>query len=166
MTRSSARIRLPALALGAALASALGACATRSPDTAAPPLGAARADGAPAAHTLYDELGGAEGVASLVERTIRGIAADERIRGHYRDTDIGRFDRMMQLQMCERTGGGCTYTGDDMRRTHGGMRITPTEFNAVVEALMDAMDAEGLPVATQNRLLELYAPMREDIIDR
>ena len=53
----------------------------------------------------------------------------------------GRFYRMMQQQMCESTGGGCTYEGDDMRRTHAGMDITPTEFNAIVEALMRAMDA-------------------------
>ena len=58
---------------------------------------------------------------------------------------------MMQLQMCERTGGGCTYTGDDMRRTHAGMNIDPTEFNAIVEALMRAMDARGLPMADAER---------------
>lgn len=119
-----------------------------------------------AAPTLYDELGGKAGVASLTERFIREIATDERIRGHYRESDMGRFYRMMQAQMCEVTGGGCVYAGDDMRRTHAGMNITPTEFNGIVEALMRAMDAEGLPVAVQNRLLALYAPMREDIIDR
>ena len=133
-----------------------------------PALGAAIESAPPSrtAPTLYDELGGRAGVASLTERIIREIATDERIRGHYRDSDMGRFYRMMQAQMCEVTGGGCVYEGDDMRRTHAGMNITPTEFNAIVEAMMRAMDAEDLPVAVQNRLLALYAPMREDVIDR
>ena len=156
MNRTSSRpLLLPAAALSLA---ALGACAA----PASVPVEARGSD----APTLYAELGGEAGVAALTERFIREIATDERVRGHYRDSDMGRFYRMMQLQMCERTGGGCTYTGDDMRRTHAGMNIDPTEFNAIVEALMRAMDARGLPMATQNALLALYAPMREDIIDR
>jgi len=174
------------LAVSGIVLALLGACA--SPSTrpapsgaASPAIGAAlpdrrsgdasrtaRSNASPGAGspTLYGEIGGREGVASLTERFIREIAADDRIKSHYQDSDIGRFHRMMQLQMCERTGGGCAYTGDDMRSTHGGMNITPTEFNGIVEALMRAMDAEGLSVSTQNRLLAIYAPMREDIIDR
>lgn len=114
--------------------------------------------------TLYDDLGGKEGVEILTADLIREIAADPRIRGHYKDTDIGRFHHMMQLQMCETTGGGCVYPGDDMVRTHGGMNITKTEFNGGVEAMMRAMDKNKVPVATQNRVLELYAPMRSQII--
>ena len=150
----------------------LGACATSPPPSAGEPaLGGAlpaehREHGPAPADTLYAALGGAAGVEALTTQFVREIAADERIRGHYKNTDIGRFHAKVQEQMCQRTGGGCTYTGDDMRRTHGGMNITPTEFNAVVEALMRAMDARELPVGTQNRLLALYAPMREDIIDR
>ena len=164
--------------LGGALL--LGACATApdetalstgadAPRTQPPVVAAALPDSSPSpdgSPTLYDELGGAIGVAALSEALIREIAADERIRGHYRDTDIGRFHAMMQEQMCERTGGGCVYTGDDMRRTHAGMDIHPGEFNAIVEALMRAMDKRGLSVATQNKLLALYAPMRDEIIDR
>lgn len=123
------------------------------------------APGKPAAEpTLYASLGGETGVEQLTTDFIREIASDARIRGHYKNTDIGRFHRMMQLQMCEKTGGGCVYPGDSMKRTHGGMNINKTEFNGVVEALMRAMDKNNLPTSTQNRLLALYAPMRPDII--
>ncbi|ASJ71454.1 group I truncated hemoglobin [Granulosicoccus antarcticus] len=118
------------------------------------------------APTLYEELGGAAGVDTLTTDFIRKIAADERIKGRYRDSDIGRFHRMMGEQMCLLTGGGCTYTGDDMLRTHAGMKITRVEFTAIVEALMLAMDKNNIPQGTQNRLLELYAPMHNDIVDR
>ena len=163
------RNRTPLSVLALCSTLALAACASPStPGPDAPALGRAIPSAAPSPTepTLYDDIGGEAGVASLVERFIREIATDDRVRGHYRDSDMGRFYRMMQQQMCESTGGGCTYEGDDMRRTHAGMDITPTEFNAIVEALMRAMDAEGLPVGVQNRLLALYAPMREDIIDR
>jgi len=114
--------------------------------------------------SLFDELGGNAGIEKLSEELIREIAADERLRVHYRDSDIDRFNLMMQQQMCSLSGGDCQYTGDNMKRTHGGMNITATEFNALVEAMMRAMDTRGLPVGVQNRMLALYAPMRGDIV--
>ena len=78
--------------------------------------------------------------------------------------NIGRFDAMLREQLCAESGGGCAYTGDDMRRAHAGLDITRAEFNAMVEALADAMDAQGLPVAVQNRVLALHAPKRADVL--
>lgn len=121
---------------------------------------------APAERTLYEDLGGDTGVEKLMADFIREIAADDRIIGRYRDSDIGRFHRMMVEQMCMKTGGGCTYTGDDMQRTHAGMNINRVEFNAIVEALMRAMDSNDIPQGAQNRLLALYAPMHGDIVNR
>ncbi len=137
---------------------------TRTAD-AEPGLGAARRAAPAAAPTLYDQLGGASGVEQLTTDFIRELAADERVRGRYRDTDIGRFHTMMKQQMCMETGGGCEYTGDDMRRSHAGMNIGKAEFNAVVEALMSAMDKNRVPQGVQNQLLAKYATMREDIIE-
>lgn len=116
--------------------------------------------------TLYEQLGGEAGVEQLTTDFIREIAADERIKGRYRQTDIGRFHRMMTEQMCMETGGGCTYSGDDMLQTHAGMKITPVEFNGIVEALMRAMDRNRIPQGVQNQLLALYAPMHADIVNR
>ena len=114
--------------------------------------------------TLYAALGGEKGVELLADNFVIELAADERVRPHYEKSDIGRFHRMMQLQICELSGGPCKYTGDNMKRTHGGMNIKSNEFNAVVEALMRAMDNIALNPGTQNRLLAIFAPMRADIV--
>lgn len=138
--------------LGFTLALALNAC-TITPAPAPEP-------------SLYEELGGEAGVDRLATDFIREIAADERIKGRYRNSDIGRFHRMMKEQMCMETGGGCAYTGDDMRRTHAGMNISRVEFNGIVEALMRAMESNDIAQSTQNRLLAIYAPMHDDIVGR
>lgn len=131
-----------------------------------PALGAAQRPAPAATPTLYNQLGGAAGVETLTADFIRELAADERIRSHFRDTDIGRFHEMLQEQMCVETGGDCSYTGDDMRRSHAGLDIDKVAFNAVVEALMKAMDKNDIPQGVQNQLLSRYAPMRKDIIER
>ena len=41
-----------------------------------------------------------------------------------------------------------------------GMKVSATEFNLLVEAMMRAMNTSELPVGVQNRILAIYAPMR------
>ncbi|MCY7355346.1 MAG: hypothetical protein LH470_09790 [Lysobacter sp.] len=38
------------------------------------------------------------------------------------------------------------------------------QFNALVEDLVDVMEARKVPVAAQNRLLKKLAPMHRDIV--
>lgn len=132
-------------------------------DRSEPELGAAVApqpDG-----SLYQALGGAAGIESLSRGFIRAIAADERIREHFRDTDISRFHSKLQEQLCQISGGGCEYSGDSMIDSHAGLGIDRVDFNAVVEALMKAMDQNRIPVSAQNRLLAALAPMHGEIVE-
>ena len=52
-----------------------------------------------------------------------------------------------------------------MKEAHDGMDITRGDFNALVEVLQDAMDAQGIPFRAQNRLLAQLAPMHRDIVN-
>ena len=45
------------------------------------------------------------------------------------------------------------------------LEIRRGDFNALVEVLIDAMDAKGLPFARQRELLALLAPMHRDIVN-
>ncbi len=119
---------------------------------------------APASDELYLELGGQEGIQAISHRFIKMIAANRHVRARFEKTDIGRFDRMFNEHICFLSGGPCTYTGDTMAKTHGGMNIQSSEFNQMTASLMQAMDAEKVPVTTQNKLLAILARMRPEII--
>jgi hemoglobin len=67
-------------------------------------------------------------------------------------------------QFCVTLGGPCVYKGADMKSSHANLDITKGDFNALVEVLQAAMDAQGIPYAAQNRLLALLAPMHRDVI--
>lgn len=160
--------RLPALfCLAIAPALALTGCSVPtsadSTGSTSPAIGAAVSPTGD--DTLYRDLGGAEGVERLTADLIREIAADERIRDNFRETDIDRLHRMLQEQFCSISGGGCTYTGDSMKDSHDGLGTTRADFNAMVEALIRAMETSGLAVTTQNRLLAKLAPMHRDIVE-
>jgi hemoglobin len=124
---------------------------------------AACASTAPAP-TLYQRLGGQAGIDALALDLLERSAADPRIRGDFAEADIVNLHERLVEQLCALSGGPCTYRGRDMRAAHMGLGITEADFNALVENLLDAMRARGLPVATQNELLALLAPMQREIV--
>lgn len=115
---------------------------------------------------LYQDLGGEAGVARISRNFIRQIGSDATIRAYFKDTDLKRFHEKLSEHICQLSGGGCDYTGDDMPSVHANMHITETDFNRTVDLLINAMDQENIPHTTQNRLLKILAPMYTDIVYR
>jgi len=116
--------------------------------------------------SLYRDLGQRAGITRIVEGMLLNIAADPRIVRHFENIDIVRLRDKLVEQICVEAGGPCTYTGDSMEESHKGQHLTPSDFNALVENLQDAMSVQGVPIAAQNRLLARLAPMRAQVIDR
>jgi len=116
--------------------------------------------------TLFEQLGGKPGIAKLTDTFIEQIQYDKQVLPYFLETDIGHFREKFIEQICMLSNGPCKYTGDSMEDVHGGMMINENHFNALVNDLILAMEATGIAVGTQNQLLELLAPMRDDIIYR
>lgn len=114
--------------------------------------------------TLYEALGSMDGIDKLVHEMLINFAGDSRIVERFRDVNIGRFKAGFVTYICDISGGPCQYAGESMRVIHAGHNYTQTEFNAVVESLVSAMEKQKLPVATQNRLLVLLAPHYKDVV--
>lgn len=127
-------------------------------------LVAACAQQPPGDDSLYQDLGGKAGITRIVEGMLLNIAGDPRIVEHFRNIDIERLRDKLVEQFCVEAGGPCRYTGDSMEESHKGQQLTESDFNALVENLQDAMDAEGIASRTQNRLLARLAPMRGQVI--
>ena len=115
--------------------------------------------------TLYERLGGLDAIRTVVESFVTRCAGDDRINAKFERTDIPRLKKMLVDQVCEATGGPCTYTGRDMRETHDGMGVTAGEFDALVEDLVATLDEFDVPKAEQEELLGLLGPMRDDIVE-
>ena len=122
--------------------------------------------GAAHATTLYDDLGGKEGVTKIVENTTNNFLADPRVKATFEETNIDRFKLLLADQICMLSGGPCEYKGRGMAESHKGLNLTNLHFNAVVEDLQKGMDDAGVPFATQNRLLAILAPMQRDIVTK
>ena len=125
---------------------------------------AGTSQGRGADETLYNRLGGEPGVDRLVATLLDEVYADRRIAFLFEDSDRENLHAVIVEQICAETGGPCTYQGLDMRAAHSGLDIRHDEFDAFVEDLIVAMERIGIATTAQNRLLAIFAPMREKVV--
>lgn len=114
--------------------------------------------------SLYDELGQYDGIDNIVRELIFIIAKDERVKSRYKGVNMQHFKKGLSDYICELSGGPCDYENENMKLVHAGHNYTNTEFNAIVDDLIIAMEKRGVPVGTQNRLLALLAPAYKDVV--
>ncbi len=93
---------------------------------------------------LFNQLGGHAAVSAVVDGLIANIALDSRINGFFASTDLVALDGHLVNQICEATGGYCTYTGRSMCDVHDGMGVTESDFDALVEDLLLSLDSLGV----------------------
>ena len=139
--------------LGLLVAVTLGACAS-TPQTPGQP-------------SLYKRLGGREGIAVVVDDFVANMVADNRVSARFRGLkpeQVFKFKSNFADEICDVTGGPCSYLGRDMKTTHTGMKITEAEWGATVENLGKALDKNKVDAAAKQELLGVLGPMKKDIV--
>jgi hemoglobin len=119
--------------------------------------------------SLYKRLGGREGIALVVDDFVVNMAADTRVNARFKSLPpaaVAKFKSNLSDQICDATGGPCSYLGRDMKTTHQGMQITDAEWTATVENLVKALDKNKAGAAAKNELLAVLGPMKGDIVGR
>ena len=127
---------------------------------------AATVGAAPAAmgSPLYTTFGEKPGLVKLVDDFMARLVADSRTGPHFKPADQKHIKAQLVDQICAALGGPCVYEGADMKTSHSNLDITKADFNALVEVLQLAMEAQGIAFGAQNQLLAKLAPMHRDVI--
>ena len=117
--------------------------------------------------TLYKRLGGREGIALVVGDFVTNMAGDSRVNARFKDmkpADVEKLKSNLSDQICDATGGPCSYVGRDMKTVHKGMKITDAEWSATVENLSKALDKNKVDAKDKSELLGMLGPMKADIV--
>jgi hemoglobin len=116
--------------------------------------------------TLYDQLGGHDGIARIVHNAMDLYFTDPRLTHDFDNINRDWLEPRFNTFFCHITDGPCVYKGRSMAASHHGLHINEARFNAVVEDMQTALDQAGVPFRTQNRLLARLAPMERVIVTR
>jgi hemoglobin len=120
---------------------------------------------APADDALFRDLGGQAGIDRIVGDFVPRLVTDARMGEFFKRANQDHLRQMLGELLCRVSGGGCVYTGLSMKQAHQDIDVSRGDFNALVEVLQASMDAQGVPFATQNRLLAKLAPLHRDVVN-
>ncbi len=117
---------------------------------------------------LYERLGGYDAVSAVVDDFAAKLFADpvvgKRFFGMSDDSRAG-FRQKNKNLVCKVTGGPCKVISRSAKVTHGGLGIKASEFNIVVQHLVDTLKKFQVPAKEQQELLAIIGTLRPDIVE-
>jgi hemoglobin len=133
--------------------------------------------------TLYERLGGEAKIAALVDDMTARVIADPRVNFERKDVkvswtgakhdgwratpeNIERFRKHMVEFLTLAAGGPAEYTGREMTAVHKGMRVTNTEFDAMIGDIKVSMDNLKIGRREARELLAILETTRKQIVEK
>ena len=94
--------------------------------------------------TLYERLGGTEGITRIASDLVDLHMANPRIAPRFASSDVASVKNGAATFFIAGSGGPDVYKGKDMLTTHKGMNIDTDEFIAVLDDAMEALEKNGV----------------------
>jgi hemoglobin len=133
--------------------------------------------------SLYERLGGQQGLDAIVDDFVVRAIADPRVNWErkgvrpkglhltqksieWRPTEenVNKVKKHLAQFLAVATGGPAQYEGRDIKELHGGMRITNAEFDAAIGDLKATLDKLHLPTVEQKELLAIVESTRPQVV--
>lgn len=119
--------------------------------------------------TLYDRLGGQNGIDKLCDRIVELHLQNQVAGPRYQalsDEATDRAREKVKEFLAAGSGGPVEYTGRSMLETHTGMNVSAAEFVAVVDDIMQAMNEMEYPRPVCDEVLGIAYSLKEEIIHK
>lgn len=119
--------------------------------------------------SLYQRLGGADGIRALVDDVVALHLENPAIQARFRPY-LEKPDKvtLVKQHTCEffeaESGGPAQYTGRSMREAHQGMNISEQEYLAAMDDIVSAMDKHGIDQVTKNDVIAILYSLKGSII--
>lgn len=114
--------------------------------------------------SLYDRLGGRPGIEAIVENIWENHVSNPLINKRYADSDPDNVKRLVTEMCCAGFGGPETYTGKDMIAAHKNMNINDTEFVAVCDDVLKALDQNNVGQREKDEILCILYSLKNDVV--
>jgi hemoglobin len=114
--------------------------------------------------TLYDELGGATGVATAVDDFYARVLRDPELGHHFDGEAMPRQILHLRAFLAGALGGPQRYVGRGIRDAHAGAGITETAFERAVGHLVATLRHLGLSTQAIADIGTRLAPLRPQMI--
>lgn len=114
--------------------------------------------------SLYQRIGGKEMLYTISSQTLDKVAQDPATKRSFEGIKMDTLKQSLTDFLCVKTGGDCVYEGETMKNAHSETKNTSAEFELMVQALRDTLDANNIGNREKNELLKILAPMKRDVV--
>ncbi len=119
--------------------------------------------------SLYERLGGQEGLDTAVDIFYRKVLVDDRISHFFDDIDMDVQGAKQKAFLTMVTGGPANYTGKDMRDGHTHLvkrGLNDGHVDAVIELLSETLREVGASDDDIKTVVAVCEASRDDILNR
>jgi hemoglobin len=114
--------------------------------------------------SLYERLGGTEGITKIASDLVDLHMANPKIAARFTDTDVDAAKNGAATFFIAGSGGPNVYEGKDMAETHKGMNISDVEFVAVLDDALQALDMNNVGQREKEEVLYILYSMKQDVV--
>jgi hemoglobin len=116
--------------------------------------------------TLYDRLGGRDGIRAVVDDFYDRLVADDDLGPFFEGADVDRLRRTQTDFLCEAAGGPETYDAEPVREAHLHVPFEPAHIERAVELLQESLDAYDVPDEDAEAVVGAVAAFEEELLAR
>lgn len=114
--------------------------------------------------TLYERLGGEEGVRKIVNDILDRNLNNPVIGHHFQKVDMDKLKQLVFEFFSMGIGGPHTYTGRDMRTAHTNLNISEVDFLRGNYDVVLALEDNGVGEAEKNEVIAILDSMKNDVV--
>jgi hemoglobin len=114
--------------------------------------------------TLYERLGGRDGIRAVVDEFYDRLLADGDIGPLFEGGDMEFLRRTQTTFLCEAAGGPETYDAKPIREAHLDVPLTPAHIQRAVELLRASLDEFDVPEDDARMVVQAVAAYEDDLL--
>ncbi len=114
--------------------------------------------------SLYERLGKAEGISSIVADTIALHVENDAISHYFEGVDLDNLAMHVEAFFAAGTGGPANYQGRDMTSTHAAMNMSDADFDAAVADVLAAVRKNGVDDKSTDEVAAILESLRPAVM--
>ncbi len=118
--------------------------------------------------SLYERLGGYDGITAVVEEFMSRLKGDVQLGRFWQnrgDDGIARENQLLIDFLCSNAGGAVYYTGRDMKTAHKGMKISESDWSILIGHCAATMEAVEVSEKECDEVVAFLSSFKNEIVE-
>lgn len=114
--------------------------------------------------TLYERLGGYDGIRTVVDDFYDRLVDDEQLGPFFEGADMEKLRRTQTDFLCEAAGGPETYDAEPVRGAHLHIPFTPAHIQRAIDLLYESLEEFDVTDDDADKVVNAIAAYQDDLL--